>query len=60
MQHSKRKRLLAERYAMTNIMKEKPLAEINECAMSFISRCAEAGQKSVDVYVRPGTYGIGT
>lgn len=36
---------------MTNIMKEKPLAEINECAMSFVSRCAEANQKSVDVYV---------
>lgn len=36
---------------MTNIMKEKPMAAIHERAMTFISQCAEAGQKSVDVYV---------
>ncbi|KAJ5807784.1 hypothetical protein N7474_009053 [Penicillium riverlandense] len=57
-EHSKRKRLLAERYAMTNIMKEKPLAEINECAMSFVSRCTEAGQKSIDVYALLHCYAL--
>lgn len=36
---------------MTNIMKEKPMAAIHERAMTFISKCVEAGQKSVDVYV---------
>ena len=50
-QHSKRKRIFADRYAMTNIMKEKPMAVINERATTFVSKCVEAGQKSVDVYV---------
>lgn len=36
---------------MTNIMKEKPMAVIHERAMMFVSKCVEAGQKSVDVYV---------
>lgn len=51
LQHSKRKRIFAERYAMTNVMKAKPLAAIHERAMAFVSQCAEAGKKSVDVYV---------
>ncbi|KAJ6190831.1 hypothetical protein N7519_000852 [Penicillium mononematosum] len=38
------------KYAMTNIMKEKPMAAIHGRAMAFISKCAEAGQDSVDVY----------
>ncbi|KAJ5142662.1 uncharacterized protein N7515_001449 [Penicillium bovifimosum] len=49
-QHSKRKRIFAERYAMTNIMKPKPMAAIHERAMTFVSKCAEAGQGSVNVY----------
>ncbi|KUM64030.1 hypothetical protein ACN42_g3076 [Penicillium freii] len=49
-EHSKRKRIFADRYAMTNIMKEKPMAVIHERAMTFVSKCVEAGQKSVDVY----------
>lgn len=36
---------------MTNVMKAKPLGAIHERAMTFVSRCAEAGKKSVDVYV---------
>ena len=52
MQHSKKKRLFAERYAMTNVMKAEPLEAINERAKIFVSKCAEAGRKSVDVYVR--------
>jgi hypothetical protein len=36
---------------MTNIMKEKPIAAINERASTFVSKCAEAGRQSVDVYV---------
>ncbi|KAJ5341515.1 Cytochrome P450 [Penicillium brevicompactum] len=49
-EHSKRKRIFAERYAMTNIMKEKPIAAITERAMVFVSSCAAAGRQSVDVY----------
>lgn len=37
---------------MTNVMKEEPLEAINERAKTFVSKCAEAGRKSVDVYVR--------
>lgn len=36
---------------MTNVMKAEPLAAINERAMTFVSKCLEAGKKSVDVYV---------
>ncbi|KAG0153318.1 Cytochrome P450 [Penicillium digitatum] len=49
-EHSKRKRIFADRYAMTNIMKEKPMAVIHDRATTFVSKCVEAGQKSVDVY----------
>ncbi|KAJ5758159.1 uncharacterized protein N7511_006853 [Penicillium nucicola] len=47
---NKRKRLFAERYAMSNIMKEKPMAAIHERATTFVSKCTEADQRSVDVY----------
>lgn len=49
--HSKRKRIFAERYAMTNILKAETLAAIQERAMAFVSLCSAAGRKSVDVYV---------
>lgn len=37
---------------MTNVMRAEPLEAINERAKTFVSKCAEAGRKSVDVYVR--------
>ncbi|CAI7633250.1 unnamed protein product [Penicillium pancosmium] len=57
-EHSKRKRLFAERYAMTNVMKAKPLAAIHERAMTFVAQCAEAGKASVDVYVLLHCYAV--
>lgn len=36
---------------MTNVMKAEPLAVMHERAMTFVSKCLEAGKKSVDVYV---------
>ncbi|KAJ5219303.1 uncharacterized protein N7498_001402 [Penicillium cinerascens] len=57
-EHSKRKRIFAERYAMTNVMKAKPLAAIHERAMAFVNQCAEAGKKSVDVYVLLHCYAV--
>ncbi|KAK5795877.1 hypothetical protein VI817_005162 [Penicillium citrinum] len=57
-EHSRRKRLFAERYAMTNVMKTKPLAAIHERAMTFVAQCAEAGQKSVDIYVLLHCYAV--
>jgi hypothetical protein len=51
MQHSQRKRELADRYAMTNILREEHVAAIKDRAKAFVSRCV-ASTKSVDVYVR--------
>ncbi|KAL5334968.1 cytochrome P450 [Aspergillus crustosus] len=48
--HSQRKRELADRYAMTNILREEHLSVIKDRAMAFVSRCV-ASAKSVDVYV---------
>lgn len=36
---------------MSNVMKAGPLAAINDRAAAFVSQCAQAGKKSVDVYV---------
>ncbi|KAJ6005329.1 hypothetical protein N7451_003273 [Penicillium sp. IBT 35674x] len=57
-EHSKRKRIFADRYAMTNIMKAGPLTSIQERAMTFVSHCTEAGKKSVDVYVLLHCYAV--
>ncbi|KAJ5746641.1 Cytochrome P450 [Penicillium odoratum] len=57
-EHSKRKRIYADRYAMTNIMKAGPLAAIHERAMAFVSHCTDAGNKSVDVYILLHCYAI--
>ncbi|KAJ5678396.1 uncharacterized protein N7477_004029 [Penicillium maclennaniae] len=57
-EHSKRKRIFAERYAMTNVMKAKPLAAITERARAFVSQCTEVGNKSVDVYVLLHCYAL--
>ncbi|KAJ5206716.1 Cytochrome P450 [Penicillium cf. griseofulvum] len=43
---------------MTNIMKEKPMAVIHERATTFVCKCVEAGQKSVDVYSLLHCYAI--
>ncbi|KAL4867824.1 hypothetical protein BDV12DRAFT_186378 [Aspergillus spectabilis] len=48
--HSQRKRELADRYAMTNILREEHLSAIKDRARAFVSRCI-ASSKSVDVYV---------
>jgi hypothetical protein len=51
MQHSQRKRELADRYAMTNILREEHVLAIKNRAKAFVSRFV-ASAKSVDVYVR--------
>ncbi|KAL4772570.1 cytochrome P450 [Aspergillus nidulans var. acristatus] len=48
--HSQRKRELADRYAMTNIMREEHVSAITDRARAFVSRCAALAE-SVDVYV---------
>ncbi|KAL4915467.1 cytochrome P450 [Aspergillus aurantiobrunneus] len=48
--HSQRKRELADRYAMTNILREEHVAAIKDRTRAFVSRCI-ASFNSVDVYV---------
>ncbi|KAL4878214.1 cytochrome P450 [Aspergillus karnatakaensis] len=48
--HSQRKRELADRYAMTNILREEHFSAITDRARAFVSRCV-ASSESVDVYV---------
>ncbi|KAL4972468.1 cytochrome P450 [Aspergillus desertorum] len=48
--HSQRKRELADRYAMTNILREEHVSAIMERARAFVSRC-DTSMESVDVYV---------
>ncbi|KAL2819847.1 cytochrome P450 [Aspergillus cavernicola] len=48
--HSQRKRELADRYAMTNVLREEHVSAITDRARDFVSRCV-ASSKSVDVYV---------
>ena len=51
-QHSHRKRELADRYAMSNIVRDKHVSAIKERAQAFVSRCA-AIEGNVNVYVSP-------
>ncbi|KAL3444360.1 cytochrome P450 [Aspergillus insuetus] len=48
--HSQRKRELADRYAMTNILRGEHISAIKERARVFVSRCVDSAN-SVDVYV---------
>ncbi|KAI0382942.1 cytochrome P450 3A13 [Hypomontagnella monticulosa] len=49
--HAKRKRILADRYANTNILKSGSLDGIRERARRFIERCSRSIGGSVDIFV---------
>ncbi|KAF4123266.1 Cytochrome P450 [Geosmithia morbida] len=49
--HTKRKRLLADRYANTNIMRGPAIAGIQERSSIFLHRCTSAGTRAHDVFV---------
>lgn len=51
MQHAKRKRLLADRYANSNVMKSMVLSGIEQRAEEFVKQCTDTGMNAVDVYV---------
>ncbi|GLB22659.1 hypothetical protein AtubIFM61612_003235 [Aspergillus tubingensis] len=55
--HSERKRQLADRYAMSNILREHHVSAIRDSAKAFASKCA-AVAKSVDVYVYLHCYAL--
>ncbi|PYH95475.1 cytochrome P450 [Aspergillus ellipticus CBS 707.79] len=54
--HGERKRQLADRYAMSNVMRDH-VSAIRERAKSFVSECA-AAVKSVDIYVYLHCYAL--
>lgn len=53
-QHSRRRRALADRYANTNILKSGSLDGIKERSMRFIERCSKSIGGSVDIFVSKG------
>lgn len=50
--HSQRKRILADRYANTNIMRPETIQGLQDRARSFLKNCLSAPDGFVDVYVR--------
>ncbi|KAL4892493.1 cytochrome P450 [Aspergillus ambiguus] len=55
--HSQRKRELADRYAMTNILRDNHISAIRERAESFVAKCA-TGKGSKDIYVLLHCYAL--
>ncbi|ORY69984.1 cytochrome P450 [Pseudomassariella vexata] len=49
--HAKRKRILADRYANTNIMRPVVLDGIKERSLRFIGRCSESVGGTVDLFI---------
>ncbi|KAI0408710.1 cytochrome P450 [Xylaria palmicola] len=49
--HAKRKRILADRYANSNIMKPQSLEGIAERSRRFIERCSQSAGHSIDSFV---------
>ncbi|KZL79499.1 cytochrome p450 [Colletotrichum incanum] len=54
--HSKRKRIIADRYANSNVVKPMALGGIEKRAESFAKQCADAAERSVDVYIKLHSY----
>ncbi|KAK3942996.1 putative sterigmatocystin biosynthesis P450 monooxygenase [Diplogelasinospora grovesii] len=54
--HAKRKRILADRYANTNIIRSASLDGINERAGAFVRKCAESVGGGLDLYVNLHAY----
>ncbi|KAK4043948.1 putative sterigmatocystin biosynthesis P450 monooxygenase [Parachaetomium inaequale] len=51
--HARRKRILADRYANTNVVRPQSLDGIAERAGNFVKKCVQSAGGSLDLYVRP-------
>lgn len=51
-QHAKRRRIIADRYANSNVMRPASMSGIQERAAKFISRCEKSAGRSLDIFVR--------
>ncbi|KAF5669128.1 benzoate 4-monooxygenase cytochrome P450 [Fusarium circinatum] len=49
--HAKRRRMIGDRYANSNVMKQAPLAGIQERSKRFVERCADSPDKTADVFL---------
>jgi hypothetical protein len=54
--HAKRKRILADRYANTNVMRSSSLDGIKERSRRFIQRCYGSGSQAHDVFMSLHAY----
>ncbi|KAG5655006.1 hypothetical protein KAF25_002909 [Fusarium avenaceum] len=48
--HAKRRRMIGDRYANSNVMKSAPLAGIQERSKRFLERCVDSPDKTADVF----------
>jgi hypothetical protein len=55
-QHARRKRILADRYANTNVVKPQSLDGIAKLAGNFVKRCFQSVGGSLDLYVRTSSF----
>ncbi|KIW02724.1 uncharacterized protein PV09_06158 [Verruconis gallopava] len=56
--HAERKKLFADRYAMTNVMRPEIIDGIQKRAMAVVEKCRESVGKCLDVYVTLHCYAL--
>ncbi|CAH0016693.1 unnamed protein product [Clonostachys rhizophaga] len=54
--HSRRRRILADRYANSNIMREDSLHGIQQRSQNFVTRIKESPQQDLDIYLHLHNY----
>ncbi|KAH7160072.1 cytochrome P450 [Dactylonectria estremocensis] len=54
--HAKRKRMIGDRYANTNVMRAVPVAGVQERSRRFVQRCATAPDSTTDVFMALHSY----
>ena len=56
--HSQRKRILADKYANTNIMRSEHLEGLKDRAQAFLQNCYSAPEGEVDIYVQLHSFAL--
>lgn len=56
MKHAKRKRILADRYANSNIMRGSAIAGVQERSRRFVERCTSSGTQAHDTFMALHAY----
>ncbi|KPM46230.1 hypothetical protein AK830_g341 [Neonectria ditissima] len=54
--HAKRKRMIGDRYANSNVMRTVPIAGIQERSKRFVRRCAQSPDSTTDVFMALHSY----